>query len=94
VRHHYVDLFSTFVPFVVIRRKKNLLFFGRLLLEYSARGNGGATHASVYYRCPTVLDVLPHVVISLAVPSASSLAAIVNDRSGLGNIVSRLVKSP
>ena len=58
VRHHYVDLLS--ILFLSMSFAVNLLFC-QLLLEHSARER--ATHASVYCRGPTVLNVLSHVVI-------------------------------
>jgi hypothetical protein len=58
---HYVGLSFYLVSFIVIRRKFCCSLSVATRVQHSER----ATHASVYCRCPTALNVLSHVVISL-----------------------------
>jgi hypothetical protein len=90
VRHHYVGLSFYLVSFIVVRRK----FCCSLSVATRVQRSERATHTLVYCRCPTTLNVLSHVVISLASPSVSPLAALVNGSLGPGNISIAVGREP
>jgi len=78
VRHHYVDLLSILFLFHCS------FAVNFVVLSVATRvQRSGTRHTcfGILPPAPPVLNVLSHVVISLATPSVSFLAALVNDHS-------------